>query len=302
MYGAYRAGKTILCHSSDFTKSGLIETSVCHDNTDGCIAGKLVFYDRIASIHILDGWTKAGLFPVQHTGNHFPCFPVINVTQRVYCDQCSNLQLTNLDGMASYTGFHAIAHPPILSDRCPCTRTVVSISIVSFFRRDASGIRHMGIGTDSTISNGQIKQARLAYKGDFGHSYVKPDVPFLQITHHPTSRIQTKRTSSAQHDRVYFVGACKRRKQACLSRCGSTSANIQPSRCASIANDNRTPCSRAEFFRLSNSDIFNIFDRNLPHGVPSHQADRNSFIWGNVFMIFSVSRLTVTMLNSKSRI
>ena len=225
MYGAYGAGKTILCHSSDFTRSGLIETSVCHDNTDGCIAGKLVFYDRIASIHILGGWTKAGLFPVQHTGNHFPRFPVINVTQRVYCDQCSNLQLTNLDGMASDTGFHAIAHPPILSDRCPCTRTVVSISIISFFRRDASGIRHMGIGTDSTISNGQIKQARLAYKGYFGHSYVKPDVPFLQITHPPTSRIQTKRTSSAQHDRVYFVGACKRRKQACLSRCGSTSAN-----------------------------------------------------------------------------
>lgn len=70
----------------------------------------------------------------------------------------------------------------------------------------------MGIGTDSTISNGQIKQARLAYKGDFGHSYVKPDVPFLQITHHPTSRIQTKRTSSAQHDRVYFVGRLREEK------------------------------------------------------------------------------------------
>lgn len=83
----------------------------------------------------------------------------------------------------------------------------------------------------------------------------------------PTSRVQTKRTSSAQHNRVYFVGACKRGKQACLSRCGSTSTNIQPSRRASIANDNRTPCSRAEVFCLSNSDIFNILGRNLPHGV-----------------------------------
>ena len=139
-----------------------------------------------------------------------------------------------------------------------------------YFLSDVGGIRHMDIGTDSTISNGQIKQARLAYKGYPGHSHVKPNVPFLQITHHPTSRIQTKRTSSAQHNRVYFVGACKRGKQACLSRCGSTSTNIQPSRRASIANDNRTPCSRAEVFCLSNSDIFNIFGRNLPHGVSSY--------------------------------
>ena len=54
-----------------------------------------------------------------------------------------------------------------------------------YFLSDVGGIRHMDIGTDSTISNGQIKQARLAYKGYPGHSHVKPDEPFLQITHPP---------------------------------------------------------------------------------------------------------------------
>ena len=38
-----------------------------------------------------------------------------------------------------------------------------------YFLSDVGGIRHMDIGTDSTISNGQIK----------------PDEPFLQITHPP---------------------------------------------------------------------------------------------------------------------